>query len=112
MGRDRLITMPNAICHMTYDKWRMVNDGAPEILLAQSGKHLSVSRLYIMNVAADQVKIALILAIYNQQSGKRHPVDRIGVVRTTVGRKRRAVRPTANNRCAGARNQSRLRNRP
>jgi hypothetical protein len=32
----------------------MEKDGAPEILLAQFGKHLSVLRLYIMNVAAEK----------------------------------------------------------
>jgi len=39
---------------MKYDIWDMENDGAPEILFAQLGKNLSVSRLYIMNVAADR----------------------------------------------------------
>src|SRR5262245_63781676 len=103
--------MPYAICHMTVCIWHMENDCAPEFLPAQFGKHLSVLRLYIMKVATE-IKTALILATYDQQSGKRHPVDRIGAVRTAVGRKRRAVRPAANNRRAGARNQSRLRNRP
>jgi hypothetical protein len=34
--------------------WHIEIDGAPEILLEQLGKHLSVSRPYILNVAADR----------------------------------------------------------
>src|SRR5215470_18896215 len=111
MGRDRLITIPYAICHMEYDRWRLENDGAPEILLALRRTSLCIASLYNER-GGQKVKTALILATCDQQSGKRHPVDRIGAVRAAVRRKRRAVRSTANNRRAGARNQSRLRNRP
>jgi len=36
---------------MAYGIWHMAYDGATKFLPAQLGKHLSVLRLYLMNVA-------------------------------------------------------------